>query len=78
METGWAALAVPGEKEQRHGNVAPLTTGRREEEAVLGFYEGGETLFPTASCLTYRRWLRARKLHSPHLLVVFNEGREHK
>lgn len=30
METGWAALAVPGEKEQRHGSVAPLTTGRRE------------------------------------------------
>lgn len=34
METGWAALAVPGEKERRHGSVAPLTTGRRERRKL--------------------------------------------
>lgn len=49
METGWAALTVPGEKEQCHGSVVPLIADRREEEAVLGFYRSGETLFPTAS-----------------------------
>jgi len=54
METGWAVLAVPGEKERCHGSVGPLTTGRRKEEAVRGFYKSGQTLFPTASCLTYR------------------------
>lgn len=65
METGWAALAVPGEKERCHGSVNPLTTGRTEEEAVLGFHKSGETLFPTGSCLTYRRWLQSKETSFP-------------
>lgn len=49
METGWAALAVPGEKERRHGSIALLTTGRRDKEGVLGFYRSGEISFPTTA-----------------------------
>lgn len=59
MEIGWAALAVPGEKEQCHGSMAPLTTCRKEEEAVLVFYKIVQ-MFPTASCLTYRRYLKSK------------------
>lgn len=79
METGWAALAVPGEKERRHRSIALLTTGRREtRKAFLAFTEVGRHPFPQLLVLPVESGDRARKPHSPHFLVAFNKGSEHK
>lgn len=66
METGWAALAVPGEKERRHGSVALLTTGRKDTRKVfLAFTEVGRHLFPQLLDLLVESGYRARKPHYP-------------
>lgn len=74
---------MPGEKERRRGSVAPLTTGRREEEAVLSFYKSKKKkkksrCFSQLLALPIEGGCVARKHHSHHFLVAFNEGREHK
>lgn len=50
----------------------------REEEADHSFYKVGRHCFPQLFALPIAGGCRAKKLHSPHFLIAFNKGREHK
>lgn len=76
METGWAALAVPGEKLLRAQKCcSPSHRQGRGGSCSRLLQKWGDV---SHSALPIEGGCRERKLHSPHFLVAFNEGREHK